>query len=103
MQRVEEEINSLKALAKPSTEEVEITAHLEKVPSDLPSRFKLAQIQNDAGKFTEAIESLLQILAIERNWNERQAYKLLMEIFGKVGSSNEIVIKARKKLSKILF
>ncbi len=46
---------------------------------------------------------MLQILAIDRNWSERKAYKLLMDIFGKVGSGNEVVIKARKKLSKILF
>jgi len=28
---------------------------------------------------------------------------MLMEVFGKVGSGTEVVIKARKRLSKILF
>lgn len=45
----------------------------------------------------------MQIIKIDRNWNQKAAYTLLLEIFTKLGSSNEVVIKARKRLSKILF
>ena len=69
----------------------------------MESRFALAKIQNDAHRYADAIESLLQIIAIERNWNNKIAYQTLMEIFNKVGSSNELVVKSRKRLSKILF
>lgn len=43
------------------------------------------------------------MIAIDRNWNNKAANQLLMEIFGKLGSANELVVKGRKKLSKILF
>jgi thioredoxin-like negative regulator of GroEL len=43
------------------------------------------------------------MLAIDRNWNNKAANQLLMEVFNKVGSSNELVVKSRKRLSKILF
>jgi len=51
----------------------------------------------------DAIESCMQMIQIDRNWNDRAAYNLLIEIFNKLGASNDIVIKARKRLSKILF
>lgn len=46
---------------------------------------------------------MLDIVKIDRNWNNRQAYNLLIEIFNKLGAANEVVVKARKQLSKILF
>lgn len=69
----------------------------------MDSRLSIAKIQFEKGKMDDAIESCMQMIQIDRNWNNRAAYNLLIEIFNKLGSSNEIVIKARKRLSKILF
>lgn len=63
----------------------------------------MAQIQWEKKKIEEAVESCLDIVKIDRNWNNKQAYQLLIDIFNKVGASNEVVIKARKRLAKILF
>ena len=49
-------------------------AKIEKMPSDLDSRFILAKLQVDAGRYPDAIETLLQIIAIDRNWNNKVAY-----------------------------
>lgn len=38
-----------------------------------------------------------------KNWNEKAAYNLLIEIFTKLGNTSELVVASRKKLSKILF
>lgn len=76
---------------------------IERDPSDLEARFNLAKIQWEKKKAEEAIESCLQIIAIERNWNDKAAYNLLIDIFNKLGASNELVVKSRKRLSKILF
>ena len=43
------------------------------------------------------------MLSIDRNWNNKAAYQLLIELFNKMGASNEVVVKARKRLAKILF
>lgn len=53
-------------------------------------------MQWNKNKIQEAIDSCLQIVKIDRNWNNKAAYNLLIEIFNKLGASNEIVIKARK-------
>ncbi len=42
-------------------------------------------------------------MKLNKNWNEKAAYNLLIEIFTKLGATNELVIASRKKLSKILF
>ncbi len=76
---------------------------IEKTPQDLESRFSLAKLQNEAHRYPDAIETLLQIIAIDRNWNNKAAYQLLLEVFNKIGSSNELVVKSRKRLAKILF
>jgi putative thioredoxin len=80
-----------------------LISKLEKAPGDLDSRFALTKLQVDAHRYADAIESLLQLIAIDRNWNNKAAYQMLMEVFNKVGSSNELVVKSRKRLSKILF
>ena len=69
----------------------------------MDKRYKLAEIQFENGRYEEAIENCLQMLAIDRNWNSKAANTLLMKVFNKIGSSNELVVKARKRLSKILF
>jgi thioredoxin-like negative regulator of GroEL len=51
----------------------------------------------------EAINLLLDIIAINRNWEEKKANTLLMEVFSKVGAKSEAVKQGRKKLAKILF
>ena len=78
-------------------------SQIEADPSDLESRFKLAQLQWEKKKVEQAIESCMQLLKIDRNWNDKAAYQLIIEIFNKVGASNEVVVKARKNLAKILF
>lgn len=45
----------------------------------------------------------MSILKVNKAWNDRAAYNLLIEIFTKLGPKSEIVIAARKKLAKILF
>ncbi len=61
------------ASQKPSEEEISLIAKIEKTPGDLESRYKLAKIQADAGRYPDAIESCLQMLAIDRNWNNKAA------------------------------
>lgn len=88
---------------KPTEEEIKLKAQIEKNPSDLQSRYDLGKLQFEKGKHDEAIETCLQMMSIDRNWNNKAAYTLLIEVFNKLGATNEIVIKARKRLSKILF
>lgn len=70
---------------------------------DLASMFELAEHLVAKNRQEEAVSILLDVVAIDRNWNERKAQKLVTDIFKQLGSSNQVVIDGRKKLSKILF
>jgi len=50
----------------------------------------------------EAIDLLLESVAIDRNWNERAAQHLLTDLLKQLGSGSEIAKKARRRLSKII-
>jgi len=45
----------------------------------------------------------MDILKVDRNWNDKAAYKEMIEIFTALGAGSDVVVKARKRLSKILF
>ena len=64
---------------------------------------ELAQHLIDKNRLEESTEILLDMVAIDRNWKERAAQKLLTDVFKKLGSSSDIAIQGRKKLSKLLF
>ena len=51
----------------------------------------------------EAIPLLLDILSIDRNWEEKKANNTLLEVFKKLGQTNEAVKKGRKRLANIMF
>ena len=65
--------------------------------------FQLAEHLIAKNRSEEAVDILLDIVAIDRNWQDRKAQKLVTDVFKKLGSANEVTIKGRKKLSKILF
>ena len=76
---------------------------IEANPADLQSRHDLALLQFEKQKYEDCLESCLESMSIDRNWQERASYNLLLKVFEKLGSAHESTIKARKRLSKILF
>ena len=72
-------------------------------PENLENYYNLAVLLIEKNRGEEAIPYLLDIIAIERNWNEKAAYNKLMEVFAKLGAANEAVKKGRSKLANIMF
>lgn len=86
------------------TKKVEnINEELEKNPKDMNLRFDLAVICFENSDYEKAVDNLLEILQIDRNWNGKAAQQLLVQIFNYLGSDNELTIESRKKMTKILF
>jgi len=71
-------------------------------PSNNELRLKIAQFAMDSGIYDQAIEHLLDIMKIDRNFKDRISNKLLIEIFNKLGATNPLVISGRKKMTSIL-
>ena len=63
----------------------------------------MAELLIKKNRHEEAIPVLLDIITIDRNWNEKAAYNKLMEVFAKLGSANDAVKKGRSKLANIMF
>ncbi|MGB0478824.1 MAG: tetratricopeptide repeat protein, partial [Parvibaculales bacterium] len=55
------------------------------------------------GRREAALDTLLDIVARQRDWNEEAARKQLLEFFDAYGAQDAQVIAARKRLSSLLF
>ena len=77
----------------------EVAAH----PDDLDARFRLAGGQMAAGDRDAAADSLLVIIARDRDWNDGAARAQLLKLFDVVGLMDPWVSAQRRRLSAILF
>ncbi len=72
-------------------------------PSDLPARFELAKAYISKGALDEASDTLLDIIARDRDWNDGAARTQLLKVFEAAGATSETARSGRKRLSSILF
>jgi len=84
----------------------EVSALEEKVraaPDDLQARHDLAMAYFAAGQKQEAVDTMLDIVRTDRNWNDGQAQAQLLKFFEAFGHSDPVTVAARRKLSSMLF
>lgn len=72
-------------------------------PRDYQARHDLAVSMFASGQQEEAVDELLEIIKLDRNWNEEAARIQLLEFFDALGATNTLTIDGRRKLSSILF
>lgn len=80
-----------------------IYKEIENNPKDLSWRYKLAVLHFENSEYEEAINSLLEMIKIDRNWSNKAAQQFLLHIFSFLGSDNKLTIEGRNKLTKILY
>ncbi len=80
-----------------------IQSDLEKNPNSLDLKFELALSQIANEEYEGSIENLLNIFRIDKNWENGKAKDQLILLFDTLGNKNELVLKARRKLSSIIF
>ena len=56
-----------------------------------------------SGQHAEAMDQLLESIQNDRGWKDEAARKQLLEFFTSLGPTNPDVMKARRRLSTILF
>ncbi|CAD8192408.1 unnamed protein product [Paramecium octaurelia] len=76
---------------------------LDKRPDDLNLRFQISENAISNRKYDLAIDLLLDLVRIERNWEGRKAQRRLQQIFSELGSQNERVIRGRHELAQLLY
>ena len=81
----------------------ELKAKAEKDPKDFQSRLDLAMAYWAADQKQEAIDELLAMIKLDRNWNEAAARQQLLKFFEALGFTDPLAVAGRKRLSNILF
>ena len=80
-----------------------IQIDLEKNPNSLDLKFELALAQIASEDYKDSIDNLLDIFKYDKNWENGKAKDQLILLFDTLGNKNELVLKARRKLSSIIF
>jgi len=80
-----------------------LKAKVQANPSDLQARFDLAEALIADGDQKGAVDQLIAITALDKEWNEQAARTLLLKVFEAAGPMSEITRDGRRRLSAILF
>jgi putative thioredoxin len=80
-----------------------LRAKVEADPTDYQARFDLALALYAQGDRDGAIDSLIEIVRRNREWNEQAARKQLLEFFEAMGPTDPVTLAGRRKLSSVLF
>jgi putative thioredoxin len=80
-----------------------LKAYVATEPKNHAKRFELAQALAAQGDFEDAIDHLLKIIAIQRDWNDGAARAEILKIFEAAGPKSEITASGRRRLASVLF
>lgn len=72
-------------------------------PADMDAGLAYAEAAYAAGERDAAADTLLAMIAADREWNEGAAKAKLLQIFEAIGLEDPWVVSTRRRLSKILF
>ena len=81
----------------------ELRAQVEANPADHQARFDLAQALHASGNAEEAVDALLELFRMDREWNDGAAKSQLFTIFDSLKANDPIVLNGRRKLSSMIF
>ncbi len=76
---------------------------LEKKPKDHQARYDLAVQHLGALDIESAIDDIVELTRLDREWQEQKARKLLLEIFDVLGNDHPLTGQGRRRLSTVLF
>ena len=72
-------------------------------PADMDKQMAFAEAAYAAGSRDEAADTLLRMVAADREWQDGAARAKLLQIFEAIGLEDEWVVATRRKLSRVLF
>ena len=81
----------------------DLEAKVKADPTDHQARFDLAGALAASGRFDQAADHLLTIVAADRDWNDQAARKQLLTVFEAAGVNSDVAKNGRRRLSSILF
>lgn len=91
------------ASSAPAGATAELEAAVAADPTNHQARYDLSLAQASSGDLKGAVDSLLTIVAADREWNDQAARKQLLTVFEAAGAASDIARDGRRRLSSILF
>jgi putative thioredoxin len=80
-----------------------LKAAVEAAPKDHAKRFELAQALAAQGDFEDAVDHLLKIIQVQRDWNDGAARAEILKVFDAAGPKSDVTISGRRRLASVLF
>jgi putative thioredoxin len=80
-----------------------LRAAAQAAPDDMAAQLAFAEAAFAAGARDDAADTLLAMIAADREWNEGAAKAKLLKIFEATGLEDEWVVGVRRRLSRVLF
>jgi len=81
--------------------EAELRQKIATRPDDMEARLALANLLVAAGRHAEGLEELLEMVRLDRTWNEEAARKQILAVFNLLGA-HPLVSEYRRKLASAL-
>ena len=82
---------------------VELEKTVAAKPDDLQARFDLSMALFGAGNRERAIDEMIEIISMNREWEDDKARLQLLKFFEAMGGADPVTIAGRRKLSRLLF
>lgn len=80
-----------------------LAVQLEKNPKDHDARYALAQARIGAGDLAGAVDALVELTRLDREWQDQKARRLLLDLIAAMGNDHPLTPSARRRLSSVLF
>ena len=81
----------------------DLTAAVDTNPNDHQARLDLATALHANGKTEEAVDHLLELFRLDREWNDGAAKTQMFKIFDALPATDPVVLNGRRKLSSMIF
>ena len=88
---------------KSSAEVTNLEAAVQANPKDQQIRYDLASAYVADGRREDAVEALLDMITMDRKWDNDAARKQLVTLFDAFGPTDELTQSGRRRLSSLLF